>query len=235
MKIYAFWQEEKVVQREAEYKMLVEAIMKTEVIKLQPHENIETALKLLNQFHIRHIPIVDEQDQVIGIVSDRDVRDASPSIFHLNPDQNELQNTLEKIMTTPVITVHPLDFVEETASIFYEHEISCVPVTKSNKLVGIVTEKDMLYTMIQLTGVHVQSSQIELKVFDKPGILPEVTTVLGRRKVNITSVLVYPYQQDEKYKIIVFRVQTMNPNPIIEDLKAEGYEVLWPNLPGIET
>ncbi|KGX84242.1 acetoin utilization AcuB family protein [Pontibacillus marinus] len=215
--------------------MLVEDIMKTEVIKLKPHETIETALKLLNQYHIRHIPIVDDQNQVIGIVSDRDVRDASPSIFYQDEDRSELQNTLETIMTTPVITVHPLDFVEETASIFYEQEIACVPVTKSNKLVGIVTEKDMLYTMIQLTGVHVQSSQIEIKVYDKPGILPEVTAVLGRRKVNITSVLVYPYQKDEKYKIIVFRVQTMNPNPIIEDLKAEGYEVLWPNLPGIET
>jgi len=176
--------------------MLVEDIMKTEVIKLQPHETIETALKLLNQYHIRHLPIVDDQNQVIGIVSDRDVRDASPSIFYQDEDRSELQNTIETIMTTPVITVHPLDFVEETASIFYEQEIACVPVTKSNKLVGIVTEKDMLYTMIQLTGVHVQSSQIEIKVYD---------------------------------------VQTMNPNPIIEDLKAEGYEVLWPNLPGIET
>lgn len=208
--------------------------MTTEVIKLEPHETIETALKLLNKHHIRDIPIVNDQNHVIGIVSDRDVRDASPSVFQLNEDRSELQNPLKTIMTSPVITVHPLDFVEETASIFYEHEIACVPVTKSNQLVGMITEKDMLYTMIQLTGVHVQSSQVEIKVLDKPGILPEVTAVLGRRKMNITSVLVYPYHQNDNYKIIVFRIQTMNPNPIIEDLKAEGYEVLWPNLPGIQ-
>ncbi|MYL34092.1 CBS domain-containing protein [Pontibacillus yanchengensis] len=216
--------------------MLVEQIMKTQVITCKPTETIESALKLLNDHHIRHIPIVDESNQVIGIVSDRDVRDASPSIFHIHQDndENELQNELRSIMSTPVTTIHPLDFVEEIASIFYEQEIACLPVTKANKLVGIVTEKDMLYTLIQLTGVNVQSSQIELKVINKPGILPEVTAVLGRRKVNITSVLIYPYEPDQRYKILVFRLQTMNPMPIIEDLHAEGYEVLWPNMPGIE-
>ncbi|MFC0522298.1 acetoin utilization AcuB family protein [Pontibacillus salicampi] len=214
--------------------MLVEQIMKTEVITCKPHETIESALKLLHEHHIRHIPIVDDHQHVIGIVSDRDVRDASPSIFHPDPS-NELKNELQTIMTSPVLTIHPLDFVEEIASIFYEQEIACLPVTKANKLVGIVTEKDMLYTLIQLTGVHVQSSQIELKVINKPGILPEVTSVLGRRKVNINSVLIYPYEADQRYKILVFRLQTMNPTPTIEDLQAEGYEVLWPNMPGIET
>ncbi|KGX89141.1 acetoin utilization AcuB family protein [Pontibacillus litoralis] len=212
--------------------MLVEQIMKTEVITCQPHETIESALQLLNKHRIRHIPIVNEDNQVIGIVSDRDVRDASPSIFQEKNETNELKNEIQSIMTSPVMTIHPLDFVEEIASIFYEREIACLPVTKANKLVGIVTEKDMLHTLIQLTGVHVQSSQIELNVINKPGILPEVTAVLGRRKVNITSVLIYPNQNDQRYKILVFRLQTMNPTPIIEDLIAEGYEVLWPNMPG---
>ncbi|UOQ46131.1 acetoin utilization AcuB family protein [Halobacillus salinarum] len=214
--------------------MLVEEIMKKDVISLTPDDTIETALKLLNQHHIRHIPIVDETMVVIGIVSDRDVRDASPSVFEKKNNMGTLKNKLGAIMTQPVITVHPLDFAEETASIFYEHEIACVPVTRNDKLVGIITEKDMLYTLIQLTGTNVQSSQIEVKVLNKPGILPQVTQVLGKRKVNISSVLIYPYKPDSSYKIIVFRIQTMNPLPTIEDLKTEGYEVLWPQMPGMQ-
>ncbi len=213
--------------------MVVEEIMKTEVITLEASATIETALKLLHENHIRHIPIVDQENHVIGIVSDRDVRDASPSIFEKDTNPKELQNSIESIMTTPVTTVHPLDFVEEVASIFYEQEIASVPVTRNNKLVGILTEKDMLYTLIQLTGTHVQSSQIEVKVLNKPGMLPQVTQVFGKRKVNISSVLIYPYKQDSSYKIIVVRLQTMNPLPIIEDLKSEGYEVLWPKMPGM--
>ncbi|REJ08270.1 acetoin utilization AcuB family protein [Halobacillus trueperi] len=213
--------------------MLVEEIMKEKVITLSPEETIEKALKLLHEHHIRHIPIINEENEVIGIVSDRDVRDASPSIFDKETHHEELKNPIRSVMTSPVTTVHPLDFVEEVASIFYEQEIACVPVTRDEKLVGIITEKDMLYTLIQLTGTHVQSSQIEVKVINKPGILPQVTQVFGKRKVNISSVLIYPYKPDPKYKIIVVRIQTMNPLPTIEDLKSEGYEVLWPQMPGI--
>ncbi|ARI76779.1 acetoin utilization AcuB family protein [Halobacillus mangrovi] len=215
--------------------MLVEEVMKTDVITLTAKDTIETALKLLHEHHIRHLPIVDEEKRVIGIVSDRDVRDASPSIFEKGTSPEELKNPIESIMTYPVTTVHPLDFVEEVASIFYEQEIACVPVTRNDILVGIITEKDMLYTLIQLTGTHVQSSQIEVKVINKPGILPQVTQVFGKRKVNISSVLIYPYKPDPKYKIIVVRIQTMNPLPTIEDLKSAGYEVLWPKMPGMQS
>lgn len=73
--------------------MLVEEIMKTEVITLSPEETIETALKLLHENHIRHLPIVDENNEVIGIVSDRDVRDASPSIFEEDASPDELKKS----------------------------------------------------------------------------------------------------------------------------------------------
>ncbi|MBM7572845.1 acetoin utilization AcuB family protein [Aquibacillus albus] len=212
--------------------MLVKQIMKTDVITLPPNALIAEALTLLNNHHIRHIPIVNNQKEVIGIVSDRDVRDASPSIFDKNENHLELQNEIHTIMSTPVVTIHPLDFVEEIASIFYEEEFACLPVIQEKKLVGIVTEKDMLYTLIQLTGTNVQGSQIEVKVRDKIGVLPEVTSIIGKRKMNISSILVYPFNDDPNYKVIVFRIQTMNPLSIIKDLVEENYEVLWPNTNG---
>ncbi len=213
--------------------MLVEEIMTRDCITLPPHEKIETALKKLNQHRIRHIPIVNEEQEVIGIVSDRDVRDASPSIFDPPEKSEVLHHEIQTIMSKPVITVHPLDFIEDVASIFYEHEIACVPVTENNKLVGIVTEKDVLYTLIQLTGIHEQSSKIEVKVDNKIGMLPEVTNTIGEFKENISSVLVYPYKDNPNKKILTYRIQTMNPLPIIEALKTKGFEVLWPNIPGI--
>src|SRR5690625_3336465 len=209
--------------------MLVEQIMKTDVVTLPPTATIAEALKLLQKHRIRHIPIVNEDNNVVGIVSDRDVRDASPSIFEKEATNSELKNELKTIMSHPVVTIHPLDFVEEIARIFYDEEFAALPVVRDNKLIGIVTEKDMLYTLIQLTGTHVQSSHIEIKVPHQPGILPEVTAIFGKRKTNIVSVLVYPYKADPDYKILVFRVQTMNPLPIIQDLRDAGYELMWPN------
>lgn len=210
--------------------MLVEHVISTEVITLPPTATIAQALQILEENKIRHIPIVDDENRVVGIVSDRDIRDATPSIFDDATEENEtLQKEIQTIMSYPVTTVHPLDFAADAAKIFYDKGFACVPVVSDDKLIGIVTEKDMLYTLIQLTGTHVQSSQIDVKVPDRPGILPEVMNIIGKRKVNIVSVLIYPYKHDPNYRVLVFRIQTMNPVPTIQDLREAGYELLWPN------
>ncbi|MCA1032370.1 acetoin utilization AcuB family protein [Bacillus timonensis] len=209
--------------------MIVEQIMKTDVATLSPSDKISDAIRLLHEKKIRHIPIVDKNDSVVGIVSDRDVRDASPSIFQKTEDQDFENLIIENIMTKNVITAHPLDFVEEISAVFYEQKIGCLPVIQSKKLVGIVTETDLLYTLIQLTGAHQPGSQIEVKVENKAGMLSDVANIIKKRETNITSVLVYP-DRNEDFKVLVFRVQTMNPLGIISDLIEEGYHVLWPNF-----
>lgn len=209
--------------------MLVEHIMETNVITLPPTATIEQALQLLKEHKIRHIPIIDNERRVIGIVSDRDVRDASPSIFLENENRDVLKNEIQSIMSHPVVTVHPLDFVEEIARVFYEKEFAAVPVVQNDELVGIVTEKHMLYTFIQLTGTHVQSSQIEVKVPHRPGILPKVAKIIGDHNVNIVSVLLYPYREDPFYKVLVLRIETMNPTPIVRSIREAGFKLLWPN------
>lgn len=209
--------------------MLVENIMKKDVITLPPTASILEALKLLQKHRIRHIPITNQENHVIGIVSDRDVRDVSPSIFDKDSKQTELQNEIQSMMSYPVVTVHPLDFIDEVARIFYDKQFAAVPVMSNNKLVGIITEKELLKTFIQLTGTHVQSSQIQVKVLDRPGILPEVTSFFGKRKVNIISLLIYPYKKDPHYKILMIRFQTMNPTTIIKDLRNAGFHLMWPN------
>ncbi|PLR79155.1 acetoin utilization protein AcuB [Bacillus sp. V3-13] len=213
--------------------MIVEEIMKTNVCTLFSDSTIADAIVLMEQKKIRHIPIINEDNRLIGLVTDRDIRDATPSIFRAEEYKEDLQKPLETIMKRNVITGHPLDFVEEIAALFYEHHIGCLPILKDQKLVGIITETDLLHTLVELTGAHQPGSQIEIKVPNKAGMLWEVATVIRNRKVNIQSVLVYPDKKDEKYKIIVLRVQTMNPVGMIEDLTNAGLHVLWPNLPGL--
>ncbi len=217
--------------------MIVEEIMKTNVITLTQNHSINDAYKLMLHHKIRHLPIVNENKgkKLLGIISDRDIRDALPSVLI---DSNEQRNVLEKpikmIMKTNIITGHPLDFVEEIGLVFYKHRISCLPIIKEDRLVGILTKSDLLYTLVELTGAHQPSSQIEIKAPNRAGVLSEMmTSVFLKRKANILSILIYPCKQDEKYKMIVLRVQTINPTHLIADLKQAGYEVLWPNLPGI--
>ncbi|MCM3599203.1 acetoin utilization AcuB family protein [Robertmurraya korlensis] len=215
--------------------MIVEEIMKSDVSTLTSDSTIADAIQMMKTKRIRHLPVIDKSNQILGLVTDRDIKDATPSIFYSSEHRDVLQKPVKEIMRTNIITGHPLDFVEEISAVFYEHHISCVPIVKDQKLVGIVTETDLLHTLVQLTGAHQPGSQIEVKVPNRAGMLCEVTAVISKRKANLLSVLVYPDKKDENYKILVLRVQTMNPVTLITELKQAGYTVLWPNLPGITT
>jgi acetoin utilization protein AcuB len=215
--------------------MIVEEIMNSDVAYLTPTDSISQAILLMASKKIRHIPIVDHQKHVVGLITDRDIKDAAPSIFRANDNKEDLEKPLFSIMKVNVITGHPLDFVEEIAALFYEHKISCMPIIKDQCLVGIVTETDLLHTLVELTGAHQPGSQIEVKVPNKAGMLLDITAIIKNHKANIQSVLVYPDKKDINFKIIVIRVQTMNPVAVIEDLKLAGHTVLWPNLPGVSS
>lgn len=214
--------------------MIVEEIMKTKVVTLSPEQSIYEASKLMLEHKIRHLPIINKEHHLIGIVSDRDIRDAAPSILS-NPTEknNVLEHPIKTIMSTNLITGHPLDFVEEIGAVFYEYHISCLPIIQDRKLVGIITETDLLHTLIELTGAHQPGSQIEIKAPNRAGVLNGITTVFSDHKANILSILIHPDKKDHRFKIVVIRVQTINPTKLIVELEQAGYEVLWPNLPGI--
>ncbi|AIE61053.1 acetoin utilization AcuB family protein [Bacillus methanolicus] len=214
--------------------MLVEEIMITKVVTLFPDNTIADAISLMREKKIRHLPIVNQQNQLVGLVSDRDLKEAAPSILEAKERIDTLEKPLEIVMKTDIITGHPLDFVEEVAALFYEHKIGCLPILKDNRLVGIITETDLFHTLVELTGAHQPGSLIEVKVPNKAGMLWEIADVIRNHNANIQSVLVYPDKKEEGYKILVIRVQTMNPINIINDLKKAGHHVLWPNFPGIQ-
>lgn len=213
--------------------MIVEQMMKTNVFTLQPTHSIKDAITLMQENKIRHLPITNESGSVVGIVTDRDIKEAIPSYLMENQNQDIYETMIKEIMTKNPIIGHPLDFVEEIATTFYDQQIGCLPIVSGGKLVGVVTETDLLYKYIELTGAHQPGSQIEVRVPNRPGILFEVSKVFHDHKSNVLSVLVYPDLVNNENKILVFRVKTMNPLGIIEDIRKEGFDVLWPNMPGM--
>ncbi|WOV88567.1 acetoin utilization AcuB family protein [Sporosarcina oncorhynchi] len=213
--------------------MLIEEIMKRKVITLTAEQTVSDALAIMLKHKIRHLAIVANSGELVGVVTDRDLKEAVPSIYSDSKDVTVYNTPLGDLMTTNPITGHPMDFVEEAAVIFYDHQIGCLPIVSNNKLVGIITETDLLYKYIELTGAHQPGSQIEVRVPNIPGILFEVSKVFHEHKMNILSVLVYPDKVNEDNKILVIRVKTMNPLSVIDGLRNSGFEVLWPNVPGI--
>ncbi|MER1986973.1 MAG: acetoin utilization AcuB family protein [Solibacillus sp.] len=213
--------------------MIVEEIMNTQVYTLKPANTVRDAVRLMREEKIRHVPIVDEKRAVVGIITEHDIKNALPSCLREEPNSTIYDAAIENIMVKNPLVGHPLDFVEEVALTFYEAKISCLPIVSGGELVGIVTTTDLLYTYIELTGAHKPGSKIDIRVTDRPGILSDVTQIFADHKANVLSVLVYPDGENENSRILSIRLQVINPLTIIRDLREQGFDVLWPNLPGI--
>ncbi|AMW99636.1 acetoin utilization AcuB family protein [Rummeliibacillus stabekisii] len=211
--------------------MLIEEIMNKQVLTLQPTHTMADAAKLMKERKIRHVPVVDENGKLLGLVTERDLKNALPSSLLKDGDTSLYHRTLDQIMITNPIIGHPLDFVEEVALILYEHRIGCLPIVSKGELVGIITGTDLLYTYIEITGATKPSSQMEIRVQDRIGALHEVTKIFANHHASILSVLIYPDSKDDENKILSIRLKIMNPLPIIDELRKEGFDVLWPNLP----
>jgi acetoin utilization protein AcuB len=112
--------------------MIVEEIMSRNLITLLPTDKIKQAVVLMNKHHVRHIPVVDKEYTLLGIISDRDIKDAAPSIFAQDREFEEFEKPVHEIMTKNVIVAYPLDFVEEISFTFYENKISCLPIPLFN-------------------------------------------------------------------------------------------------------
>lgn len=215
--------------------MLVEDIMNTTPFTLKPTNTVSEAMKIMREKKVRHLPVIDEERRVLGIVTQRLIKEALPSSLREEPNSPILDAEVKEIMIKNPIIGHPLDFIEDAALTFYDSRIGCLPIVSGGKLVGIITTSDLLYTYIELTGANKPGSKIEIRVPESPGVLFEVTKIFNNHPVNVQSVLIYPDSENTTDCILSVRVQTLNPLPIIEDLRKEGFDVLWPNLPGIQS
>jgi len=211
--------------------MLVRSRMTRDVITASPTMTVAEAIALARKHHIRHLPVV-EAGRLIGVASDRDLRLAIPQQGTV-PD-HERQALMESIrvadvMVKEVITVSPDAPVEEAATLLAENRIGCLPVLSDGRLVGILTETDVLRAFVELFQANGPSSRIEVRMPDRPGELARVVRLIGVDfKINITGLVVPPLSEGEALAII--HLQTLDPRDVIEALEKLGYEVGWPTL-----
>jgi acetoin utilization protein AcuB len=111
--------------------MLVEQIMQSTLVTVTPETTLAEARRLTRQRGLRHLLVV-EHDRLVGIVSDRDLRGATGD------------PAVSEIMTRAVLTVVPNTPVEEAGRLMVHEKISALPVMLGDRLVGVVTETDVL-------------------------------------------------------------------------------------------
>ena len=208
-------------------------------ITIGPEASFYEARALIHDKGIRHLPVVDKNGRLLGIITDRDIREAAPSDATLLSVQ-ELHYLLGKLKVSSImtpkeklITITPDNLIEEAVQLMHDHKIGCLPVVEGEKLYGIFTETDALAHLVDVFGVKEKGTRLTVALEDKPGTMLQVLKEKKNRNVNIISVVTPSFMVEGK-RIAALRIRTEDYKDIIKDLEGKGIDVLsigkWPSV-----
>ena len=208
--------------------MLVENWMATNVIAVKPDTSLLKCRNLLKEHQIRRLPVVDDQNRVVGIISDRDVKGASPSkatALEVHEMQYLLAELKAKdIMTAKPVTIKPWDSVEQAAIIMMDKKFGGLPVvSEDNKLVGIITNRDLRFMTEQDYSQRIAEVMTRENLVTAPGSMRVIFDTMRKHNARIISVL-SSYMEDNKRQIYV-RIRSMEESAVealVKDLEATG-------------
>lgn len=215
--------------------MLIRDWMTTAVISAKEDSSMLKVQKLMQEHGIKRIPVVDDEMKLIGIVSDRDIKEASPSkattldIHELSYLLSELK--IKDIMTKEPVSVSPMDTIEQVALIMLEKKLTGLPVVDwEKKLVGMITEADIFKIFTEISGVRRGGIQFALELSEEPGSLPPILDLIRENGGLLVSVLTGGYKQNDTMRDVFIRIQPMSEdaeNNLIEKMKAACKVVYW--------
>lgn len=151
---------------------------------------IHDALALFKKERIRRAPVI-EKGKLVGIVSEGDLLNASPSpvtslsVWEMNYLLSKV--TVKQVMTKKVKTVDVTTPIEEAARIMADNKIGGMPVMRSGKLVGIITETDLFKTFLELMGARQKAIRVTAAIDEKPGQLAKITKAIAAAGGNFIS------------------------------------------------
>lgn len=170
--------------------MLIGERMSHPVVSIHTDTPIIEALNMLRRENIRRAPVIKDGD-LVGIVSDHDLLNASPSqatslsMWELNYLLSKV--TVEDVMTSEVITVGVDTPIEQAARIMADNKIGGLPVTREGKIVGMITETDIFKLFLELMGARDPGVRVTAMILDKPGELANLSQTITNNGGNFVA------------------------------------------------
>jgi len=213
--------------------MLIKDWMTREPITITDETSMIKAIHIMKQHRFRRLPVL-HQGRLVGMVTDRDLKEASPSKA-TTLDVHELYYLLAELHVKEIMTRNPLsvlqdDTVEHAAQLMLENTISGLPVLDANgELVGIITQSDVFRAFMHITGIRQGGVQFALRLEDRPGLIKEVVDLLRERGARFVSLLTSYATAKEGYRDVYIRVKNLSPEAVqaARAVLASRYEVLY--------
>lgn len=133
-------------------KILCSELMNRDVISVAPHESVVMAIEMMQEHNIRHLPVLDKDQKIEGILSDRDTRQvlAILQVMGITLEQARGDLKVSEFMTTQIQTTSPDTDAVHAAQTMLDNKIDCLLITVDNKLSGILTDSDILSKFVQI-------------------------------------------------------------------------------------
>jgi acetoin utilization protein AcuB len=201
-----------------EVKMFVGERMSRPVISVTPDAAINDVLAMFRKEHIRRAPVM-KNGKLVGIVSERDLLNASPSpittlsIWEMNYLISKVK--VKDVMSKKVITVDQDAPIEEAAIIMADKKIGGVPVVSAGKVVGIITETDLFKVLLEFMGARQKALRVTATVEDKPGQIARLSKVISEAGGNFVSFGMFA-GPDANTRLLTFKVEGMKKSQVKE-------------------
>jgi acetoin utilization protein AcuB len=202
--------------------MFVGERMSRPVISVSPDDPIHDVLVMFRTEHIRRAPVIRD-GKLLGIVSERDLLNASPSsatalsIWEINYLVSKIK--IKDVMSKKVITVDRDTPIEEAARIMADKKIGGLPVMAAGKVVGVITETDLFKVLLELMGARDKGIRVTAVIDDKRGELARVTKAVANAGGNFISFGFFS-GEDAGTKILTFKVGSVRQEEIRKALGA---------------
>ena len=178
---------------------------------------LQEAVQLMKQHHIRHLPVVDDDGDLVGFVTESDLRQFSfPSMVEEIP--------IHQVMVTNPRTIDANAGIEEAAKVIHDRKIGGLPVMDNGRLVGVITASDLLSAFIEVMGLLKSTTRIDVLVNEEKGGLEGVTKIIKANDCDIVNVAMD--SAEGKKKVYYFRLEHCDAEPLVKELEAAGHQVL---------
>jgi acetoin utilization protein AcuB len=210
--------------------MFVKDVMTSHPVTVTVDATLPDIAHLMHDKNIRRVPVVDAHGKLVGIISDRDVRENMPSPattlskWEINTLLDQLKAS--EIMTSPVIVTMPDCPLEEAARVLLEKKIGALPVVQNDELVGIITETDFFRAFVDmLSGGDVPGLRFVLRVERHKGILAQLASIINENGGAIIAIAT-ENEPDGKHKKVLVKEEGADAASVREALAKADIEVL---------
>ena len=193
--------------------MLVIERMSRPPITIVGEATVEEALSILAENKQRHLPVVDADENLVGIVSEKDLLRARG------------EDAIAKVMTQDVITVTEYTALEDAARIMADHKISSLPVMRDGRLVGIITETDLFKIFLELLGAREEGVRLTMLVPEEKGILASLTREIAQMGGNIVALSTFR-GEDPTNRMVTAKVADAPTDKLVAIMEALGMEIV---------